>query len=82
MGFCSDKAAARRFGARINLEVNEDGVCRCGEEDKGDFCLILGDGENKRMLKLGQWILLMGLNFNFVLQQLTPNLSFKILARR
>ena len=34
MGFFSDKAAARGFGARINFEVNEDEVFRCGEEDK------------------------------------------------
>ena len=34
LGFFSDKAAARGFGARINFEVNEDEVFRCGEEDK------------------------------------------------
>lgn len=37
LGFYSDKAVAMGFNARINLEVNDDGVDgvrRCGEEDK------------------------------------------------
>ena len=37
LGFYSDKAVAMGFNARINLEVNDDGVDgvrRCGEEDE------------------------------------------------
>lgn len=53
MGFCSDKAAAKGFSARINLKVNKMEFVCVEKKTKGGFCLILGDRENKRSLKLG-----------------------------